>query len=136
MIERNSKLAEFCAETTFEKLNSKVVERTKLTILDSIGAILGGLVEPEVKEFLTIRSGRKTNRRCIKIMGLNKWAERSDAALIHGLAGTTLEMDEGNQFAKGHPSMHVLPALISDTQSELLSCPVSGKDFITAFVIR
>ena len=135
MIERNSKLAEFCAETTFEKLNSKVVERTKLTILDSIGAILGGLVEPEVKEFLTIRSGRKTNRRCIKIMGLNKWAERSDAALIHGLAGTTLEMDEGNQFAKGHPSMHVLPALISATQSELLSCPVSGKDFITAFVI-
>ena len=68
-------------------------------------------------------------------MGLNKWAERSDAALIHGLAGTTLEMDEGNQFAKGHPAMHVFPALISAAQSELLPSPVSGKDFITAFVI-
>ena len=104
------------------------MERTKLIILDSIGAILGGMVEPDVKEFLTIRSGRKTNSRRIKIMGLNKWAERSDAALIHGLAGTTLEMDEGNQFAKGHPSMHVFPALISAVQSELLPRPVSGKD--------
>lgn len=135
MIERNFKLAEFCAVTTFAELDLEVVERAKLIILDSIGAILGGIVEPEVKNFLTIRAGRKTNTRRIRIMGTNKWAERSDAALIHGLAGTTLEMDEGNQFAKGHPSMHVLPALISAVQSELLSCPVSGKDFITAFVI-
>ena len=50
MIERTEKLAKFCAETTFSQLDFQVVERTKLIISDTIGAILGGIVEPEVRE--------------------------------------------------------------------------------------
>ena len=59
MIERTEKLAKFCAETTFSQLDLQVVERTKLIISDTIGAILGGIVEPEVREFLKFRTGQK-----------------------------------------------------------------------------
>ncbi|MBR64714.1 MAG: 2-methylcitrate dehydratase, partial [Rhodobacteraceae bacterium] len=104
MLERTEKLAKFCADTTFSQLDSQVVERSKLIFSDTIGAILGGIVEPEVRAFLKIRAGQKSKDRKVKIIGLNKWAEQSDASLIHGIAGTTLEMDEGNQFAKGHPA--------------------------------
>ena len=135
MIERTEKLAKFCAETTFSQLNFQVVERTKLIISDTIGAILGGIVEPEVREFLKFRAGQKSKDRKVKIIGLNKWAEQSDASLIHGIAGTTLEMDEGNQFAKGHPAIHVLPALVSVVQSRLLPQNISGQEFLNAFVI-
>ena len=135
MIERTEKLAKFCAETTFSQLNFQVVERTKLIISDTIGAILGGIVEPEVREFLKFRAGQKSKDRKVKIIGLNKWAEQSDASLIHGIAGTTLEMDEGNQFAKGHPAIHVLPALVSVVQSRLLPQNISGQEFLNAFAI-
>ena len=135
MIERTEKLAKFCAETTFSKLDFQVVERTKLIISDTIGAILGGIVEPEVREFLKFRAGQKSKDRKVKIIGLNKWAEQSDASLIHGIAGTTLEMDEGNQFAKGHPAIHVLPALVSVVQSRLLPQNISGQEFLNAFAI-
>lgn len=135
MIERTEKLAKFCAETTFSQLDFQVVERTKLIISDTIGAILGGIVEPEVREFLKFRAGQKLKDRKVKIIGLNKWAEQSDASLIHGIAGTTLEMDEGNQFAKGHPAIHVLPALVSVVQSRLLPQNISGQEFLNAFAI-
>ena len=135
MIERTEKLAKFCAETTFSQLDYQVVERTKLIISDTIGAILGGIVEPEVREFLKFRTGQKSKDRKVKIIGLNKWAEQSDASLIHGIAGTTLEMDEGNQFAKGHPAIHVLPALVSVVQSRLLPQNISGQEFLNAFAI-
>ena len=135
MIERTEKLAKFCAETTFSQQDFQVVERTKLIISDTIGAILGGIVEPEVREFLKFRAGQKSKDRKVKIIGLNKWAEQSDASLIHGIAGTTLEMDEGNQFAKGHPAIHVLPALVSVVQSRLLPQNISGQEFLNAFVI-
>ena len=135
MIERTEKLAKFCAETTFSQLDFQVVERTKLIISDTIGAILGGIVEPEVREFLKFRAGQKSKDRKVKIIGLNKWAEQSDASLIHGIAGTTLEMDEGNQFAKGHPAIHVLPALVSAVQSRLLPQNISGQEFLNAFAI-
>ena len=135
MIERTEKLAKFCAETTFSQLDFQVVERTKLIISDTIGAILGGIIEPEVREFLKFRAGQKSEDRKVKIIGLNKWAEQSDASLIHGIAGTTLEMDEGNQFAKGHPAIHVLPALVSVVQSRLLPQNISGQEFLNAFAI-
>ena len=135
MIERTEKLAKFCAETTFSQLDFQVVERTKLIISDTIGAILGGIVEPEVREFLKFRAGQKSKDRKVKIIGLNKWAEQSDASLIHGIAGTTLEMDEGNQFAKGHPAIHVLPALVSVVQSRFLAQNISGQEFLNAFAI-
>ena len=135
MIERTEKLAKFCAETTFSQLDFQVVERTKLIISDTTGAILGGIVEPEVREFLKFRAGQKSKDRKVKIIGLNKWAEQSDASLIHGIAGTTLEMDEGNQFAKGHPAIHVLPALVSVVQSRLLPQNISGQEFLNAFAI-
>ncbi|MGB1473820.1 MAG: MmgE/PrpD family protein, partial [Candidatus Puniceispirillaceae bacterium] len=107
MANHTLKLAEFCSEITFEKLEPKVVERAKLIISDCVAAILGGIVEIEVQQLLKVRCGRKSAIRQVPIIGLRKWAEPSQAALLHGLAGTVLEMDEGHQFAKGHPGMHV-----------------------------
>ena len=62
MLERTEKLAKFCADTTFSQLDSQVVERSKLIFSDTIGAILGGIVEPEVRAFLKISCWPKIKR--------------------------------------------------------------------------
>ena len=36
-----------------------------------------------------------------------------NAAFLNGTAGTFLEMDEGNQYARGHPAIHVVPAILA-----------------------
>ena len=42
-----------------------------------------------------------------------------------------LEMDEGHQFAKGHPGMHIFPALLAAARNR----EFSGEEFLRAFII-
>ena len=58
-------------------------------------------------------------------------ADIQTAAMLNGMSGTVLEMDEGSQFARGHPGMHVFPALLAAAQD----ARSSGSDFLRAFVI-
>jgi 2-methylcitrate dehydratase PrpD len=66
-------------------------------------------------------------------LGSSNLTDPQTASLINGTAGTVLEMDEGHQFARGHPGMHVFPALLAATESTTEA--VSGKDFLTAFIV-
>lgn len=134
MADKTQTLAQFCAEMPSLPMDQEVVERAKLIIADCVGAILGGIVETEVKQLVERCSGQKSATRQIPLIGPEAFADRAQAAFIHGLAGTVLEMDEGHQFAKGHPGIHVFPALLAAAQSDLLQRPVSGGEFITAFI--
>ena len=134
MTDKTQTLAQFCAAMPSVSLDPAVTERAKLIIADCVAAILGGIVETEVKQLVEQRSGEPCATRKIPLIGPAAFADRAQAAFIHGLAGTVLEMDEGHQFAKGHPGIHVFPALLAAAQSELLQQPVSGREFITAFV--
>src|SRR6202030_1661799 len=53
------------------------------------------------------------------------------AAFLNGTAGTMLEIDEGNQFARGHPGIHVVPAVLAAAE-ELGS---SGSDVLLAIAL-
>lgn len=135
MMIRNDALSSFCFDTHFEDLHHDVVERAKLIITDCIGAILGGMAEKDAVKLVKLRSQITPNTNYVKIIGTEQWAEKSQAALLYGTAGTILEMDEGHQFAKGHPGIHVLPAVLSLAQSNYLGRKISGQEFLTAFII-
>ncbi|MFM8992105.1 MAG: MmgE/PrpD family protein, partial [Alphaproteobacteria bacterium] len=53
------------------------------------------------------------------------------AAFLNGVAGTALELDEGNRFARGHPCIHVLPAAIVAAER----AGASGRDFLLALCL-
>jgi 2-methylcitrate dehydratase PrpD len=77
--------ARFARRTRYEDLPEEVVARTRLVILDCIGAMLAGRREPEIAE-ADRRLGR-TGRSGSKLL----------RAFLGGTAGTMLEIDEGNQ---------------------------------------
>ena len=52
-------------------------------------------------------------------------------AFLDGTAGTMLEIDEGNQYARGHPGIHVVPALMAATRLR----DASGAAFLRALVL-
>ena len=119
----------FISQTGFGDIPAETVSRAKLIIADCVGAIVGGSAEPEILAFTSSIKSSGTSR----ILGSLNLTDPQTASLINGTAGTVLEMDEGHQFARGHPGMHVFPALLAATESTTEA--VSGKDFLTAFIV-
>ena len=123
-------VAEFAATTKFDDLPPSVIDRTKHVIADCIAAIVGGSVEPEIKE-LSSRLASQSGGGTAMVIGTHLKTDPAKAALLNGTAGTFLEMDEGNQFCKGHPGMHTFPAALAYSQVH----GASGIDLITAIAI-
>jgi 2-methylcitrate dehydratase PrpD len=65
------------------------------------------------------------------VIGARRRAAALDAALLNGTAGTWLELDEGNLFAKGHPGIQVVPAAVALAQ-ETGAC---GADLLAAVAL-
>ena len=113
----------------FDCIPSDTIIRPMFIIKVSIGTIFWGSAEPDMLSFYDSINTYGNSR----ILGSLKLTDPHTASLINGTAGTVLEMDEGHQFARGHPGMHVLPALLA--ASENTSHSISGKDFLKAFII-
>jgi 2-methylcitrate dehydratase PrpD len=107
-----AELARFVADSRPRDLPRTVVERTALVLADSLGAIAAGAQEPEMTA-LTDRLIRLAGRpEGHPVIGARRRAPALTAALLNGTAGTMLELDEGNQFCRGHPGIHVVPAAL------------------------
>ncbi len=111
--------AAFAANVRFGDLPGTVVERCRLVWLDSLAAIIAGKAEPEM---------RAAAAHLARSFGGGSPAL---AAFAGGTAGTMLEIDEGNQYARGHPAIHVAPAVLAVARRQ----PVSGKDAILAMAL-
>jgi 2-methylcitrate dehydratase PrpD len=111
--------AGFARRTRFDDLPDEVVERARLVILDSIGAIIAGRAEPEVAA---------AGARLAKTAKARRAGSPLLQAFMDGTAGTMLEIDEGNQYARGHPGIHVVPAVLAAARTR----KVSGQDAILA----
>jgi 2-methylcitrate dehydratase PrpD len=112
----------FAAKTRFADLPHVVVERAKLVVLDCVGAIIAGRAEPEL--------GKVTAQLARTTQALRAGSPLL-AAFCDGTAGTMLEIDEGNQYARGHPGIHVLPAVLATARNR----SVSGEQALLALAL-
>lgn len=102
----------FAARVRFADLPAEVAQRSRLALLDCIGAIAAGAQEAEVQA-LAARMIAREGAGESPVIGLPHGARPGTAAFLNGTAGTMLELDEGNQYARGHPAIHVVPALLA-----------------------
>lgn len=122
-------LGTFAAELTFEEIPAAVRDRAGLTVADTLGAIVGGSTDDAVRSLS--RQWTESVSGTATILGTDG-AETAPAlaAFCNGTGGTVLELDEGHRFAAGHPAVHVLPALLADTEVGY----GSSEDFVRSFV--
>lgn len=112
--------ADFIEKLDYSELNDRTIFQAKLILLDSLGCMAVGNSQyseerfPEGKYLLV--GGKRT--------------DKLESAFMNGSAMVKNELDEGNQFAFGHPACHILPALIAEEQE----VKASGKQFISAMV--
>lgn len=124
-----NQLAQFVAAATYDSLPAEVIERTLLVIRDTVGVIVGGMGEPEVEGLAdyAIESAPGT----ASLLSHAGKVTPGWAGLVHGTAGTTLEMDEGHAFARGHAAIHSVPPALALGQAHM----ASGKEIAAATVV-
>jgi len=123
-------IATFICRCRFEDIPNEVISRAKQVIADCLGVIAKGAQEDEIRIF-TSRVVVPGARGLSTVIGLGFRTEPLIASLINGTAGTFLELDEGNRFARGHPAIHVIPAALAVAEEKNLP----GKELLTSFVL-
>lgn len=120
----------FAARVRFQDLPAEVAGRCKLVLLDTIGAVAAGMQEPESRA-LVERLAAHGGGGSTPAIGAGRRLPAPSAALANGTAGTMLELDEGNQYARGHPAVHVVPAALA--VAGRLGAP--GRDLLLAVAL-
>lgn len=105
--------AAFAADLRFDALPPAVRAHTGWVLADTLAAIVAGSAEPELRAW----AQRQPTGGGATLVGLGRDTQPMAAALVNGAAGTFLEMDEGNRFSRGHPAIHVLPAVLALCES-------------------
>ena len=124
------RLAEFATGTRLSDLSGAARERARWVLADCIPVIAAGMQQREMKALVakhldTAAAGNAW------VIGSGRRAAALDAALLNGTAGTWLELDEGNLFAKGHPGIQVVPAAIAMAQE----LDAAGTDLLGAVAV-
>ena len=122
-------LAAFTRELRFEMLPEEVVRHGILILRDTLGTMLAGATLPEIKNLVGL-SGYIGGPGNATLMGHPHACSPHFAALVNGTGAVALELDEGNQFAVNHPSVHIFPAALALAEDRNLS----GRELLTAFV--
>lgn len=123
-------LAEFAATTRLDRVSAAARDRARWIIADCIPVIAAGMQEREMQALVARHLAHAAPGNAW-VIGTGKRAAALDAALLNGTAGTWLELDEGNLFAKGHPGIQVVPAAVALAQE--LGC--SGADLLLAVTL-
>ncbi|MBI3968047.1 MAG: MmgE/PrpD family protein [Chloroflexi bacterium] len=122
-------LAEYVASLDARSLPSDVVEQTKWAVLDLLGVTVAGADLPFAR---TVREyyGELGGKAEATAVGVNGRLPAINAALVNGVCGHTLDMDDGHRYAGGHPGVVAIPAALA--AGELAGA--SGADLVAATV--
>lgn len=123
-------LAEFITKSRWEDLPPAAIGRAKDAILDSLGVMLAGSVEPPARILQAMAAGEGGAPRCA-VVGTRLRTGAVWAALANGTAGHALDFDDTNFVMLGHPSVPVLSAVLAS--GELADA--DGPTLIHAYLI-
>lgn len=124
-------LCRFLSKTDLPDLPQPVLDHARQVLLDTLGVIVAGSGVPEVNQLasrLPVSSHREEGVTCPGRAGS---FEPLFAALLNGVAGSSLEFEEGNSRAMGHPAIQLVPALVADAEAGGLS----GKDLLRGLIL-
>ncbi len=123
-------LASFVRELRYEDIPAQGVERARTAIIDCIGCILAGSVEPPariVSSWILQEGGAPK----ATLIGQGYRSSAAAAALANGTAGHALDYDDVSPPMIGHPSVPLVPALLA--AAEVVGA--NGAQVVAAYVI-
>ncbi|MBI2846779.1 MAG: MmgE/PrpD family protein [Chloroflexi bacterium] len=124
------KLAKFIAETGYKDVPEEALKIAKDAFLDCLGAALAGAVDPSgklVAEYVREMGGRGE----AGVIGYGFKAPAEHAALAIGTMAHALDYDDVSHAMTGHPSVTLLPVVLTLGQA----LEASGKEVLLAYIV-
>src|SRR2546428_4656288 len=112
MGEAIEELAHFIAGTPWEAIPKAVREYAKLVLLDTVGVILAGSVQPEVADVRARLTATGGHGATIYAPGAPTSDPRT-AAFLNGLAGRSIELCEGHRYVSCQGAVQALPTALA-----------------------
>jgi 2-methylcitrate dehydratase PrpD len=112
MGEAIERLAHFIAVTPWDAIPKSVREHAKLVLLDTVGVILAGSVQPEVAGVRARLTATGGHGATILAPGAPSSDPRT-AAFLNGLAGRSIELCEGHRFVSCQGAVQALPTALA-----------------------
>jgi 2-methylcitrate dehydratase PrpD len=112
MGEAIERLAHFIAGTPWDAIPKSVREHAKLVLLDTVGVILAGSVQPEVAGVRTRLTATGGHGATILAPGAPTSDPRT-AAFLNGLAGRSIELCEGHRYVSCQGAVQALPTALA-----------------------
>ena len=121
--------SEHFLSTPFERLPDDVIEQAKRALLDYLGVAIGGASMPmaRIAASYFVELGGKPEASLILD---ERRLPAIHAALVNGVYGHALDMDDGHRMAAGHPGVATLPAALAAAEVH----QSSGADLLRAIV--
>ena len=130
----SKRIAEFVTTTNFADIPELARSRGARAIIDTLGVMTAGsaseLAEPICR--YAEESGAHGN---VPILGTGKTTDGEKAALINAAFGHALDFDDGYPYYPVHASVVVLGALISALSEIPKNNPMSGQNFLEAYIL-
>jgi 2-methylcitrate dehydratase PrpD len=98
--------------TSFEQLPADVVDLAKRALLDYLGVAIGGASLP-MAQIATAYFTELGGKPEASLLLDERRLPAIHAALVNGVFGHTLDMDDGHRMAAGHPGVATLPAALA-----------------------
>jgi 2-methylcitrate dehydratase PrpD len=105
-------LAHFVAGTPWDAIPAAVRAHAKLVLLDTLGVILAGSIQPEVAAARARLTSTGGHGATIYAPGAPTSDPRT-AALLNGLAGRSIELCEGHRYVSCQGAVQVLPTVLA-----------------------
>jgi 2-methylcitrate dehydratase PrpD len=105
-------LAHFIAGTPWEAIPTAVREHARLVVLDTVGVILAGSVQPEVAGVRARLTATGGHGATILAPGVPRSDPRT-AAFLNGLAGRSIELCEGHRYVACQGAVQALPTALA-----------------------
>jgi 2-methylcitrate dehydratase PrpD len=130
MGEQIERLAWFVAETRWETIPEAVRQHAKLVLLDTLGVMLAGSEQPEVRQLRERLLATSGAGATVLARG---WppADPRTAALLNGIAGRSIELCEGHRYVSCQGAVQIVPAVLAI--GEWANC--SGREGLTALIL-
>ena len=133
MGEQIERLAQFVAETKWEEIPDAVRQHAKLVLLDTLGVILAGAEQPEVRQ---LQEGLRATAGTGATVLARGWptSDPRTAALLNGIAGRSIELCEGHRYVSCQGAVQVVPGVLAvgewaqSTGREMLTALILGYD--------
>jgi len=123
-------LAHYVERTDFHNIPRDVIDHAKVCFLDWLGCAIAGSLEPAgriAKELITELGAADEST----VIGTMARTSAPNAALINGVFGHSIELDDIHEESVIHPAAPVMPAALAICEKQKLS----GADLLTAIVL-